>query len=114
MPEARVEISKVAAVIFPISLFWFAWTTYVSVHWIVPILASALWGWSFYTLILMTYMVTEDSYKVSILSDYIAQPAFAHLVKGLFGVRSCRLRSRKECGWRWLSAVCYSNVHAVG
>lgn len=64
VPEARVQIAKTAAITFPISLFWFAWTTYQSVHWIVPIVASALWGWSFYTLILMTYTYTEDSYKV--------------------------------------------------
>lgn len=55
-------MSKIAAVVFPISLFWFAWTTYNSVHWIVPIIASGFWGWSFYTLILMTYTYTEDSY----------------------------------------------------
>ena len=56
IPEARVQLGMVAAVAHPISLFWFAWTTYKSVHWIVPIIASSLWGWSFYTLILMTYM----------------------------------------------------------
>ena len=56
---------KLGIVAFPISLFWFAWTSYKSVHWIVPIIASALWGWSFYTLILMTYNYTEDSYKAS-------------------------------------------------
>lgn len=82
VPEARVQMGKVAAIgkwkickhtnvadfeyeVFPISLFWFAWTTYKSVHFIVPIIASAFWGWSFYTLILMTYTYTEDSYKVS-------------------------------------------------
>ena len=65
VPEARVQLSKVAAITFPISLFWFAWTSGPSFHWIVPIIASALWGWSFYTLILLTYMYTEDSYKVS-------------------------------------------------
>ena len=64
IPEARVQLAKLAAVAFPISMFWFAWTSYKTVHWIVPILASALWGWSFYTLILMTYTYTEDSYKV--------------------------------------------------
>ncbi|KAG8529727.1 uncharacterized protein KY384_005208 [Bacidia gigantensis] len=63
-PEARVQMSQLAGITFPISLFWFAWTSFTSVHWIVPIIASALWGWSFYTLILMTYMYTEDSYKV--------------------------------------------------
>ena len=65
VPEARVQLSQLAAVVFPISLFWFAWTTYKEVHWIVPIIASAFWGWSFYTLILMTYNYTEDSYKVN-------------------------------------------------
>ncbi|KAG6988563.1 major facilitator superfamily multidrug transporter mdrA [Physcia stellaris] len=64
VPEARVEIAKIAAITLPISLFWFAWTSYKTIHWIVPILASALWGWSFYALILMTYTYTEDSYKV--------------------------------------------------
>lgn len=64
IPESRVQLGKVAAVVFPVSLFWFAWTTYSSVHWIVPIIASAFWGWSFYTLILMTYTYTEDSYGV--------------------------------------------------
>ncbi|KAJ5037947.1 uncharacterized protein L3040_006823 [Drepanopeziza brunnea f. sp. 'multigermtubi'] len=62
-PEARVMMGKIASVALPISLFWFAWTSDQSVHWIVPILASGLWGWSFYTLILMTYTYTEDSYK---------------------------------------------------
>jgi hypothetical protein len=41
-PEARVSLGKIAGVTFPISLFWFAWTSYRSIHWIVPILASAL------------------------------------------------------------------------
>jgi hypothetical protein len=38
-PEARVMMSKVAAVTFPISLFWFAWTSYPSIHFMVPVIA---------------------------------------------------------------------------
>lgn len=64
VPEARVQMGKIAAITHPIALFWFAWTTYKSVHWIVPILATGLWGWSFYTLILMSYLYLEDSYGV--------------------------------------------------
>lgn len=71
IPEARVQMGKIAAVVFPISLFWFSWTTYKSVHFIVPVIASAFWGWSFYTLILMTYTYTEDSYKVRFHSHSI-------------------------------------------
>ncbi|PQE24376.1 polyamine transporter protein [Rutstroemia sp. NJR-2017a BVV2] len=66
IPEARVQLSKIAAVLLPISLFWFAWTSppQYHIHWIVPILATSLFGYSFYTLILMTYLYVEDSYMV--------------------------------------------------
>ena len=63
VPEARVQLSQIAGITFPIAMFWFAWTS-KSTHWIIPIIASSLWGWSFYTLILMTFQYTEDSYKV--------------------------------------------------
>ncbi|KAL0257076.1 hypothetical protein SLS55_007886 [Diplodia seriata] len=81
IPEARVQMGKLAAVAFPISLLWFAWTTSPSIHPIIPILASALWGWSFYTLILMTFTYTEDSYKVYSASAL----AGIGLVRNLFG-----------------------------
>lgn len=66
IPEARVQLGKVAGLLFPVSLFWFAWTSVPSynIHWIVPILATTLFGYSFYTLILMSYMYVEDSYVV--------------------------------------------------
>ncbi len=64
VPEARVQLAKLAALVFPVSIFWFAWTTDAGVHPLVPIAASAFWGWSFYTLILMTFQYTEDAYRV--------------------------------------------------
>lgn len=66
IPEARVQLSKLAAILLPISLFWFAWTSPPQYHipFIVPILATTLFGYSFYTLILMTYLYVEDSYMV--------------------------------------------------
>ncbi|GME54210.1 Sugar transporter conserved site [Neofusicoccum parvum] len=81
IPEARVQMGKIAAIAFPISLLWFAWTTSPSIHPIIPILASALWGWSFYTLILMTFTYTEDSYKVYSASAL----AGIGLIRNLFG-----------------------------
>jgi hypothetical protein len=82
VPEARLQLAMVAAIgerlpsifvalklilclVFPISLFCFAWTTDASLPPILPITASAFWGWSFYTLILMTFQYTEDAYRVS-------------------------------------------------
>ncbi|KAG9123635.1 hypothetical protein FRC07_014431 [Ceratobasidium sp. 392] len=43
-PEQRLVGVCFAAILLPISLIWFAWTTYPSVHWIVPILAGIPFG----------------------------------------------------------------------
>jgi hypothetical protein len=63
VPEARVHHARIASVILPISLFAFAYTADPGIQPLVPVLASAFWGWSFYTLILMTLTYTEDAYK---------------------------------------------------
>lgn len=43
-PEFRLPQVIVGAVLVLTGLFWFAFTTYKSVHWIVPIIASGLFG----------------------------------------------------------------------
>ena len=43
-PEYRLPPAVAGAVLVPVGLFWFGWTTYRSVHWIVPILGSAVFG----------------------------------------------------------------------
>jgi MFS family permease len=49
-PEARVYFGKVAAIVLPFSLLAFAFLATPDVHPFFPVLASAFWGWSFYTL----------------------------------------------------------------
>lgn len=63
VPEARVHLAKLAAIVLPVSLLIFSFTADPSIHPLVSIAASAFWGWSFYTLILMTLTYTEDAYK---------------------------------------------------
>lgn len=41
-PEARLRNAMIGSVILPIGLFLFAWTTYPSIHWIAPIIATML------------------------------------------------------------------------
>jgi MFS family permease len=50
VPEARVHHAKVAAIVLPVSLLAFAFLATPDVHPFWPVLASAFWGWSFYTL----------------------------------------------------------------
>jgi hypothetical protein len=56
----------------------------------VPIIASAFWGWSFYTLILMTYTYTEDSYRTYAASALAGLGFIRNLAGGgfpLFGAQ---------------------------
>ena len=43
-PEGRLQPAMIGVVLLPISLFWFAWSTYPQVHWIVSLLGGAIYG----------------------------------------------------------------------
>ncbi|KAI1178144.1 major facilitator superfamily domain-containing protein [Nemania sp. FL0916] len=43
-PEFRLASTIMGAVLVPIGLFWFAWTSFPWVHWILPIIGSAIFG----------------------------------------------------------------------
>ncbi|KAI1290553.1 major facilitator superfamily domain-containing protein [Xylaria venustula] len=43
-PELRLVPSILGAVLVPIGLFWFAWTSFPWVHWILPIIGSGIFG----------------------------------------------------------------------
>ena len=58
-PEEHLKKGMVAAVIGPISLFAFAWTSQPSVHWAAPVILSVPFGTAF------TFAVTcSFTYKV--------------------------------------------------
>jgi len=64
VPEARMGQARFGAFLLPISLFWFAWTSYKSIHWIVPIIASSFFGAGIYIVILGVLNYVVDSYQV--------------------------------------------------
>ena len=43
-PELRLPPAMVGGPMLTAALFWFAWTTYPSVHWIVPIIATVFFS----------------------------------------------------------------------
>lgn len=43
-PEYRLPPAILGAVLVTTGLFWFGWTTYASVHWILPIIGSGIFG----------------------------------------------------------------------
>lgn len=54
-PEDLLPPTILGAVLIPIGLFWFGWTTYASVHWIVPIIGSGVFGCGYVNFTLSWY-----------------------------------------------------------
>lgn len=66
-PEARLSTAMVGSFVIPTGLFLFAWTTYPSVHWIVPIIGAVLFscGLVMVFISLMSYLVDSCKFKSS-------------------------------------------------
>lgn len=62
LPEYRLPGLIGASFVIPIALFWFGWTA-ERTHWIVPILASALFGFG-----LMLALLPIQLYIVDVFS----------------------------------------------
>jgi DHA1 family multidrug resistance protein-like MFS transporter len=62
-PEDRMIVAMIGGILFPITMFWFAWTAeYNSIHWIVPTIAGVFLSTSI-LLIFVSYLnYLTDSY----------------------------------------------------
>jgi multidrug resistance protein len=80
-PEARLLQCMVGAVAIPISQFWFAWTDYPSIHWIVSIIGTAPFGFGVIIIYLgvMNYLI--DSYTIYAASVLAANT----ILRSIFG-----------------------------
>ncbi|TVY89136.1 Efflux pump [Lachnellula willkommii] len=89
-PEYRLPPAIAGAVLVPVGIFLFAWTTYASVHWIVPIIGSSIFGMG--TLLVFSGIFTflVDAYPLYAASS-LAANSFARSSFGaafpLFGVQ---------------------------
>ncbi|KIX08078.1 uncharacterized protein Z518_02733 [Rhinocladiella mackenziei CBS 650.93] len=79
--EARLPPSMYGAIAIPVGLFWFAWTNYVSIHWISPVLAGAPFGFGFTIVFLGVTNYLIDSYTIFAASVLAANT----VLRSLFG-----------------------------
>jgi hypothetical protein len=71
-PEFRLPPAIAGAVLIPVGLFWFGWTTYRGVHWIVPIIGSVFFGTG--------YLFLIRSYKFVKFADETSTQKFPRLL----------------------------------
>ena len=78
-PESRLITGQVGGILIPVGLFGIAFTTYRSVHWIAPIIASIPFGMGFFYSFSSTFGYFATAYR-PIAASVLASNGF---------VRSC-------------------------
>lgn len=63
-PEARLPPALIGSVCMPIGMFWFAWTNYPSIHWIVSIIGTAPFGFGMVLVFLSVMNYLIDAYVI--------------------------------------------------
>ncbi|KAK4057609.1 hypothetical protein OIO90_001255 [Microbotryomycetes sp. JL221] len=103
-PEEHLRKGMAAAVIIPASLFWFAWTTLPSVHWIVSEIASVFFGigsiWAFQAT--FTYLV--DAFRPVAASAMSANSVMRSTFGGVFPLFTSQMF--RGLGNQWAITLC--------
>jgi hypothetical protein len=64
-PEDRLPVAMVGGILFPVTLFWFAWTgEFNSIHWIVPTLAGVFLATSILPIFVAYLNYLMDTYLI--------------------------------------------------
>jgi len=74
VPEAGMWMAHVGAIFIPVNLFWFGWTNYSTIHWIIPVIASIFFGTGVYIITpsFLNYVVDSyQTYSASVLAGVI-------------------------------------------
>jgi len=102
-PEARLPPGMVGCVALPIGLFWFAWTNYTSIHWIVCIIGTAPFGFGMVLVFLscMNYLI--DSYTIYAASVLAANSVLRSLFGAAFPLFTSQMYS--TLGIHWASSI---------
>ncbi|KAL2840900.1 polyamine transporter [Aspergillus pseudoustus] len=103
VPEARMWMARLGALLIPVSLFWFGWTSYSSIHWIVPIIASSFFGAGLYIVILSILNYVVDSYQTYSASALAGVILVRNIVGAGFPLFATQMYER--LGDEWASSL---------
>lgn len=102
-PELRLVACMFAAIALPIGLFWFAWTNFPSIHWIVCIIAAAPFGWGMVLAFvgIMNYLV--DAYTIYAASVLAANSVLRSVFGAVFPLFTTYMF--RNLGIHWASSI---------
>ncbi|BCS25312.1 uncharacterized protein APUU_50023S [Aspergillus puulaauensis] len=82
--ERRLYFPCAEAILLPIGLFWFGWTSYPSIPWIVPTLGVGCAGMGIFSVYLAVFNYLADTYHRYASSAIAAQSFCRNLLGGIF------------------------------
>jgi len=103
-PEERLKRGMVGAILVPVSLFWFAFTTYTSIHWIVPMIASVPFGLGTFLVYQATFTFLVDAYKPYAASAMASNSFLRSAFAAAFPLFTTQMYAR--LGPDWASGLC--------
>lgn len=83
-PEGRLYFSCIQSALLPIGCFWFGWTSFPSVPWIVPTLAIACATMGIFSIYLAVFNYLADTYHRYASSALAAQSFCRNMLGGAF------------------------------
>ena len=83
-PEGRLYFACIESALLPIGLFWFGWTQFPSVPWIVPTMAVTCATMGIYSIYLATFNYLADTYHRYASSALAAQSFCRNILGGVF------------------------------
>ncbi|EFQ34146.1 major facilitator superfamily transporter [Colletotrichum graminicola] len=102
-PETRLVSVMVGAIAGPIGLFWFAWTTNPSIHWMASVAAGVPFGFSMILLFMGISNYLIDAYTIFAASVLAANC----VIRSLFGAAFPLFTNYmyKNLGTNWASSI---------
>ncbi|KAM0359568.1 hypothetical protein ACHAP4_003162 [Fusarium culmorum] len=102
-PEDRLPPAMMGSVLIPVGLFWFAWTSFNSIHWIVPIIGTVFFAWGLVLVFMALLNYLIDSYVVFAASVMAANSVIRSLFGAAFPLFTKQMY--QNLGIHWASSV---------
>ncbi|EPX75141.1 spermidine family transporter [Schizosaccharomyces octosporus yFS286] len=99
-PEARLPAMMLGCIVFPIGIFWLAWTgNYPKIHWIVPTISGSFVGFGIITIFQQSINYIVDCYMDISASAIAANTLFRSSFGAAFPLFTTQMFNNLGIGW---------------
>ncbi|KAH7304427.1 major facilitator superfamily domain-containing protein [Stachybotrys elegans] len=109
-PEEQLPPSTVGAFLLPISLFWFGWTSYASIHWISPIMAGLFFAVGGCLVVNSVFNYMADAYPPYAASALGSNDFMRSMFAAGFPLFATAMFHNLDVGWACTLLGCLSLV----